>query len=116
MYTKEYIINDHIKVVYVCSDRDACTVIGDLPALHWCFDEDDELSISESKLRYSRRQIINVEGNVVQVVIEGAEVLGKVRSISFIAYGVRSDLNPGVLYRAISEYIMNACNNAVSRS
>ena len=116
MYTKEHIINDHIKVVYVCNNRDACIVIGDLPALHWCFDEVDELSISESKLRYSKRLTINVEGNKVQVVIEGAEVLGKVRSIGFIAYGVGSDLNPEVLYRAISKYVMNTCGYAISRS
>ncbi|MCD6428545.1 MAG: hypothetical protein J7L12_02890 [Desulfurococcales archaeon] len=116
MYTKEYVVNDHIKVVYVCNENGACIVIGDLPALYWCFDEDDELSVSESRLCYSKRLTINVEENVVQVVIEGAEVLGKVRSVSFIAYGVRSNLNPEVLYRVISEYVMSVCSNSISRS
>jgi len=111
VYTKEHIINGHIKVVYVCSDSNTCTAIGDLPALHWCFDVDSELSISELRLCYSKRLIINVEGSIVQVVIEGTEVLGKLRSISFIAYGVRSDLKPEALYRAVSEYIMNTCGN-----
>jgi len=116
VYTKEHIVNDHIKLVYICSNDNVCTVIGDLPALSWCFDKGDELSVSESRLCYSRRFTINIKGSTVEVVIEGAEVLGELKSISFVAYGVKGDMNPEVLYKAVSEYVINICSNTIGKS
>jgi len=111
---KEYVIDDHIKIVYIC-DGSECLVIGDLPALDWCFEINDELSISEVKVCYSEKSVVEIKENTVQVVIEGAEVLGKLRSIGFIAYGVRDSLEPKAVYRAVINYISSVCSRLSGR-
>ena len=114
VYIKEYVIDDHVKIVYIC-DGSECLVIGDLPALEWCFEMNDELSISEVKVCYSEKLIVEIEDSTIQVVIEGAEVLGRLRSISFIAYGVRSDLEPEAIYRAVINHINSVCSRSSGR-
>jgi len=111
VYVKEYVVDDHVKLVYVCNSNE-CLVIGDLPALEWCFEVGEELSIGEVRLCYSRRSEIDVMGDSVHVVIEGAEVLGQLRSVSFVAYDVRGDLRPEALYKAVVNYVNTACSGA----
>ena len=115
MFTKEYVINEHIKVVYVCGDNGNCVVVGDLPALPWCFDVEGELSVSTSKLYYKSIRV-DIEGRSTRLVIEGAKVLGSLRSIGFVAYDVESNVRPDILYSKVSEHVIKMCEGKVEES
>ena len=100
----EHIIDDFIKIVFVCENEKA-TVVGDLPALPWCFECSEELVCSSARIcRSSIKRIGRYE-----VVIESTNIEGKLKSIGFLAYNVKCNEDPRTLYESIRNYIVEMC-------
>ncbi|MEM0066319.1 MAG: hypothetical protein QXT76_05280 [Sulfolobales archaeon] len=103
-YYKEYVVRDFLKVVLVCSEEPHA--IGDIPSLPYCFGCDKSISVGKDRVCYSE-EITLPSGK--KVVIEGAEVLGVLRSISYIVKEIECSINPEELYEEISAFIREYC-------
>ncbi|MCX8184929.1 MAG: hypothetical protein RMI56_00050 [Sulfolobales archaeon] len=105
-YCKEYVIRDFLKVVVVCSEEPHA--VGDLPGLPYCFKCVKSVSTSDSRLCYSE-EITLPSGR--RVVIEGAEVFGEMKSISYIVRGIDCSIDPEELYEETSTLVLSVCRN-----
>ncbi|MCC6046787.1 MAG: hypothetical protein LM571_01150 [Desulfurococcaceae archaeon] len=105
MYTREYVVQGFIKLLLVCSEEPH--VVGDLPALPYCFGCSKFLEVDGVRVCYSEELTLP---SGVTVVVSGTEVLGELRSVSFVARNVTCDVDPGSLLRAVEDYIMSTCS------
>lgn len=102
---REYVVRDFMKVVVVCSEEPHA--IGDLPGLPYCFGCDRHLSVGNAIICYSNEISLPTRGRVI---IEGAKVLGEIRSISYIVKGVECSVDPGKLYEEVVELVEKLCS------
>gem|GEM_PF-634095 len=107
MYTAEYVVRGFIKLLLVCSEEPH--VIGDLPALPYCFSCSKSLEVGGVRMCYSEELTLP---SGITVVVGGAEVFGELRSITFLARKVTCDVDPGSLLRDIENYVTSKCSGA----
>ncbi|MCX8208380.1 MAG: hypothetical protein RMH84_03610 [Sulfolobales archaeon] len=103
-YYREYVVRDFLKVVVVCSEEPHA--IGDLPALPYCFKCEKSISAGGFRLCYSE-EVALPSGR--RVVVEGAEVLGEMRSVSYVIRGVDCSVDPEELYEEVSALVERVC-------
>lgn len=106
-YFKEYVVRDFLKVVVVCSEEPHA--VGDLPGLPYCFRCDKSISINKDKVCHSEEIPLPSGGRVI---VEGTEVLGELRSISYIARGIDCSLDPEKLYREVADLVVSLCRSS----
>ncbi len=111
MFFREHVVRDFLKVVVVCSEEPHA--VGDLPGLPYCFGCEKSLSIGGDRLCYSEEMPLPSGGRVI---IEGANVLGELRSVSYIAKGVECSVDPERLYEEVSALITRICRESGERS
>ncbi len=104
MLLREHVVCDFLKVVVVCSEEPHA--VGDLPGLPYCFGCERSLSIGGDRLCYSDEMPLP-SGR--RVVIEGTEVLGELRSVSYVVRGVNCSVDPRELYEEVSALVLSAC-------
>lgn len=103
---REYTVNDFLKIVIVCSNNPHA--VGDLPALPYCFSCDKSMFLGEVRLCYSE-EIVLPSGE--RLVVEGSEVMGKLKSVSYIVKGIDCEVSPEELYAKISNFVERACRS-----
>ncbi|MEM2007406.1 MAG: hypothetical protein QXG17_06490 [Sulfolobales archaeon] len=101
---REHVVRDFLKVVVVCSEEPHA--VGDIPGLPYCFSCDKSVTVGEGRVCYSG-ELALPSGK--KVVIEGAEVLGVLRSISYLVREIECSVNPEELYEEISAFIREYC-------
>ncbi len=104
----EYFVREFIKIVYVC-ERSKGIAIGDLPALAWCFKCKEKLSLDSAESFLCNSQEFRV--GPLRVTIEGTHVMGKLRSIGFIARGIDCRERPERVYEVVEELIKEVCGS-----
>lgn len=107
MYTREYVVRGFIKLLLVCSEEPH--VIGDLPALPYCFSCSKILEVEGIRMCYSEELTLP---SGITVVVGGTEILGELRSISFLARNITCDVDPDSLLRDVENYITSRCSNS----
>lgn len=107
VHFREHVIRNFLKVVIVCSEEPHA--VGDLPGLPYCFSCDKSIAIGEDRLCYSR-EISLPSGR--RVVVEGTEILGELRSVSYLVKGVDCSVNPEELYEEVSALIAGLCGES----
>jgi hypothetical protein len=106
VYTGEYVVRGFVKLLLVCSEEPH--VVGDLPALPYCFGCPKSLEVEGARVCYSEE--LALPSGVI-VVIGGTEVFGELRSVSFVARNVTCDVDPDSLLRAVEDYVTFRCSN-----
>lgn len=110
-YYREHVVREFLKVVVVCSEEPHA--VGDLPGLPYCFKCLKDVSAGSSRLCYSE-EIVLPSGR--RVVVEGAEVLGEMRSVSYVVRGIDCSVDPEELYEEVSTLVMDVCKDLGGRS
>ncbi len=107
MAVLEYVVKDHIKVVYICSSNDnSCEVLGDLPAIPSCLEINDCIEINKVKSCLTNWLKIN-EYIFIRFTI--AKVLGEDSIIMFQAINVPRNLGPEELFDIVTSFINRTC-------
>ena len=101
---REYTVDGFLKIVIVCSDEPHA--VGDLPALPYCFSCDKQVILDGTRLCYSQEMVLP---SGERVIVEGGEVMGEFRSVSFVIKGIDCEASPEDLYSKVSDAVKDAC-------
>ncbi len=100
----EHKVGSFIRISLICKG-DSCSVVGDLPADPWCFNTGSELRVKDSVVLWS--EPINVDGLRIRVC--GTYVGNELKSVLFIAEGVKPSVNLENLLNKVRSFIKNEC-------
>jgi len=104
----EHIIHNYLKVTYICEEG-VGEVIGDIPGGPFCFEKYE--CVEESGQKVCLTAEIPAQGITLR--FEGAKIFGELRTIRFIAYGVKCDADPIQLYTKAKELLQRTCGENI---
>ncbi|PUA33322.1 MAG: hypothetical protein B7O98_02520 [Zestosphaera tikiterensis] len=105
-YVLEHIVEEHVKIVYVCKAEGHGDVIGDVPGLKYCFSKQDCLEVNSSLICWSPWMLVDD----LEVRFEGAYVGDELKTIAFQARNVNCSLSPEDLYSKVINILSNLCH------
>ncbi len=103
---KEYTVGEFIKLVSVCGENSMADLVGDLPALPYCFPKSECLQVGGVEVCWS--DWLRLRGFSVR--IESSTVEGVPKSISFHARGIKCDEVSEEIYYVVRDYILSKCS------
>ncbi len=104
----EYVVRNHLKVVYVCNDGGVCDALGDLVPVQSCFQSYECISIDD--IDSCLTQWFEVEGGM-RIRFTLVKVGGNYSIVSFQASGVRQDLDASELVSIAEKLISRVCGS-----
>lgn len=102
----EYVLEEFIKLVSVCNEDGTADLIGDLPALPYCFSKSECIRVSNVEVCWSEW----VRLRNLSVRIEGATVEGVLKATSFHVRGVKCEEVSMETYYVVRDYILRECS------
>lgn len=102
----EYVVEEFIKLVSVCNEDGTADLIGDLPALPYCFSKDECFHVGNVEVCWS--EWLRLRDFSVRV--EGSRVEEAFKSISFHVKEIKcSDVSKEIYYM-VRDYILEKCS------
>ncbi|MEO3992834.1 MAG: hypothetical protein QN229_00740 [Desulfurococcaceae archaeon TW002] len=102
----EYVVGEFIKLVSVCNENGMADLIGDLPALPYCFPKRECFQVGSVEVCWS--DWLRIRDFSVR--IECSTVEGVTKAISFHVRGIKCDEVSGEIYHIVRDYIINKCS------
>ncbi|MGC8974630.1 MAG: hypothetical protein ACP5KB_00345 [Thermoprotei archaeon] len=106
----EYVVEEFVKLVSVCNEDGTADLIGDLPALPYCFTKSECLQVSNVEICWSEWLQIND----FLVRIEGSTIEGVLKAISFHVKGIKCEKVSKDIYYILCDYILSKCSTGVN--
>lgn len=105
----EHIVEEFIKLVSVCNEDGTADLIGDLPALPYCFIKSECLQVGNVEICWS--EWLRVNDFLVR--IEGSTIEGTLKAISFHVKGIKCEEVSKDIYYILRDYVLSKCSARV---
>jgi len=102
----EYVVEEFIKLVSVCNEDGTADLIGDLPALPYCFSRSECFQVGNVDVCWS--EWMRLRDFLVR--IEGSAVEGVLKAISFHVKGIKCEEASKEIYYVVRDYILRECS------
>jgi hypothetical protein len=106
----EYVVEEFVKIVAVCGDDGTADLVGDLPALPYCFPKSECLHVGNVEVCWSEWLRLGD----FSLRVEGSTVEGILKAISFHIKGIKCEEVSGDIYYVVRDHILKECSGGNS--